>query len=59
MALDKAIRAGKEWRKAYRKSKAFDSSCRNHGGCERCADNRRVRTLRELARTDPRLAKED
>lgn len=30
----------KEWRKAFRKSKSFDNSCRNHGGCGYCKQNR-------------------
>jgi hypothetical protein len=33
MSLDKAIKTGKEHRKPYRGSKAFDRSCRNHGDC--------------------------
>ena len=41
MALDKAIAHGKEHRKQYRKSKAIDKSCRNHGGCPYCERNRR------------------
>lgn len=40
MSLDKAIRTGKEHRKPYRKSKAVDSSCRNHGSCPWCENNR-------------------
>jgi hypothetical protein len=40
MSLDKAIAHGKDKRKPYRKSKAFDPSCRNHGGCPRCEGNR-------------------
>ena len=31
MSLNKGIESGKEHRRAYRKSKAFDRSCRNHG----------------------------
>lgn len=27
-------------KKAYSKSKRFDSSCRNHGSCEYCKNNR-------------------
>jgi len=38
--LDKAIIHGKEKRKPYRKSKRFDRSCRNHGSCDYCKDNR-------------------
>ena len=40
MSLDKAIRHGKEKRKPYRKAKAFDASCRNHGGCPWCESSR-------------------
>lgn len=38
--LDKGISSGKEWRKEYRKSQAFDRSCRNHGSCPHCSRNR-------------------
>ena len=38
--LDKAIQHGKEKRKQYRKSAAFDRSCRNHGSCSYCRDSR-------------------
>lgn len=41
MSLDKAIKHGKERRKAYRGSKAIDPSCRNHGGCPWCEENRK------------------
>jgi hypothetical protein len=40
MSLDKAIEHGKVKRKAYRGSKAIDSSCRNHGDCPWCRSNR-------------------
>lgn len=40
MALDKAIESGKERREIYRKSKAFDVTCRNHGSCSYCRRNR-------------------
>ena len=40
MSLDKAIKHGKEKRKEYRGSKRFDRSCRNHGRCSYCEDNR-------------------
>jgi hypothetical protein len=39
--LDKAIQHGKEHRRQYRKSKRFDRSCRNHGSCSYCEDNRK------------------
>ena len=41
MSLDKAIKSGKEHRKPYRGSKAIDGTCRNHGGCPWCEENRR------------------
>ena len=41
MSLDKAIEHGKEHRKPYRGSKAIDPSCRNHGGCQWCEENRK------------------
>lgn len=40
MSLDRAIDSGKEHRKPYRGSKAFDHTCRNHGSCEWCKGNR-------------------
>lgn len=48
MALDKAIRSGKEHRKEYRGSKAIDCSCRNHGSCEWCAKNRTIKNIKRL-----------
>lgn len=41
MSLDKAIEHGKERRKWYYRSKAFDSSCRNHGDCPWCESGRK------------------
>ncbi len=40
MSLNKAIANGSEHRKPYRKSKAFDRTCRNHGSCTYCKENR-------------------
>lgn len=40
MGLDKAIKYKKEKRKVYRKAKAVDRSCRNHGSCLWCLSNR-------------------
>lgn len=40
MSLDKAIKHGKEKRKPYRGAKAVDSTCRNHGSCGWCKENR-------------------
>ena len=43
MSLDKAIQHKKEYRKLYRKSKSFDRSCRNHGTCPYCKQNRQYK----------------
>ena len=48
MALDKAIKSGKEHRKEYRGSKAFDHTCRNHGSCEWCMENRTIKNIKRL-----------
>lgn len=51
MALDKAIRSGKEHRKPYYGSKAFDKACRNHGGCPWCEKNRIYKYLKNSQKT--------
>lgn len=48
MSLDKAIRHGKEHRKPYRKAKAVDPSCRNHGDCPQCRGNRKHKVKRQM-----------
>lgn len=57
MSLDKAILHGKEKRKPYRGSKAICPSCRNHGSCAWCRDNRlwkmRDKRADELRRIGP------
>ena len=40
MSLDKAIEHGKEKRKPYRGAKSIDATCRNHGSCPWCKENR-------------------
>ncbi len=40
MSLGKSIESGKEKRKSYRGSKAWDCSCRNNGSCSVCKNNR-------------------
>lgn len=40
MSLDKSIQSGKSHRKPYRRAKAIDATCRNHGSCEWCHGNR-------------------
>ena len=43
MSLDKAIKYGKEKRKPYKGAKAIDCSCRNHGSCPWCEQNRKFK----------------
>ena len=46
MSLDKSIKSGKEHRKQYRKAKRVDLSCRNHGNCPWCEENRKYKNLK-------------
>ena len=48
MGLEKATASGKEHRKPYRGTKAFDQTCRNHGACGWCLKTRTYRTRKEL-----------
>lgn len=48
MSLDKAIEHGKEHRKIYHGSKSFDYTCRNHGACEWCKENRLHKHRKEI-----------
>lgn len=40
MSLDKAVQHGKEYRKPYTGGNAIDRTCRNHGSCDYCRENR-------------------
>ena len=51
MSLNKSIESGKERRAPYRGAKAHCYSCRNHGTCEWCKQNRLHGSIREMART--------
>lgn len=57
VSLDKAIASGKEHRKPYRGSKVIDKTCRNHGSCDWCRNNRlhkhkrRYKILEEVSPT--------
>ena len=46
MSLDKAIEHGKEHRKPYTGAKAVDCTCRNHGSCDWCKENRLYQRLK-------------
>lgn len=48
MALNKAIKSGKEHRKQYKDSKAFDCTCRNHGTCIWCTENRTIKNIKRF-----------
>ena len=50
MSLDKAIQHKKEHRKAYHGVKAIDPTCRNHGSCEWCNENRHYQSNKEIER---------
>jgi hypothetical protein len=53
MSLDKAIEHGHEHRKPYTKAKKFDRTCRNHGSCNWCRDDRTYKfRKREMAEDD-------
>jgi len=55
MALDKAIKAGKEWQKPYKGGKAIDPTCRNHGGCLWCEENRKYKNIKRLEKALDKL----
>lgn len=46
MSLRKAIEHRKEHRRPYYGSKAIDKTCRNHGGCPWCEENRKHKYLK-------------
>jgi len=58
MSLDKAILHGKEKRKPYRGSERFDGSCRPHGRCPYCQNNRKHKDKKKLLNCKQQL-KED
>lgn len=55
MSLNKAIEHGKEHRKKYSLAKSVDSSCRNHGSCKWCRDNREYATKKVTECADYKL----
>ena len=52
MSLEKAIKHNKEKRKPYHGSKAFDCTCRNHGSCSYCENNRTLFDTKARMRLD-------
>lgn len=57
MSLRKAIQYGKEHRKPYYGSKDFDKTCRNHGGCPWCTENRLYKNIKRIQSMDSQLSK--
>ncbi len=55
MAFDNFYPNRKDWREPYRRSKAFDVTCRNHGACEYCRNNR----THKFIKSTPLIEKED
>ena len=54
MSLDKAVKSGQEYRKAYRIPKSVDPTCRNHGTCPYCKGNRLYQRTKEEQRMNYR-----
>lgn len=59
MPLDKSIQHGKDWRRPYRGSAAFDSSCRPGGGCPWCEKGRRFAGAKASLRASLRNQEEE
>jgi hypothetical protein len=55
MSLDKAIKYCKEHRKNYTGAAAWDATCRPHGGCPWCEDNRTHQDQKARAAADEEL----
>lgn len=47
MSMRKTIASGKEHRKPYYGSKDFDKTCRNHGSCPWCLENRMHKDMKK------------
>lgn len=52
MSLNKAIKHNKEKRKQYHGAKAVSKSCRNHGNCEYCLNNRTYKNKKRKEKSD-------
>lgn len=55
MSLNKAIDSGKEYRKPYIGAKSFDHTCRNHGTCKVCEQNRKIKFRRREEATKEQI----
>ena len=55
MSLDKTIEHRKERRHPYKGAKAVDRTCRNHGSCDWCMNNRLYSSKRNIAAVESRI----
>ena len=55
MGLEKAIIHGKERRRPYRGTRAFDRQCRNHGSCTYCMSGRLYQRSKALGAAENRM----
>ena len=55
MSLNKAIEHKKEYRKMYFDSRKWDHSCRNHGTCSYCYNNRTYSSRKQLTRIEDEM----
>lgn len=46
MSMNKAIEHGKEHRRPYSTPKSLDKTCRNHGSCPHCKNNRMYNSIK-------------
>ncbi len=53
MGFEKAIKSGKERRKQYYDSRAFDGTCRNNRSCSYCRGNRMHKNVKRLLKASP------
>lgn len=52
MSFDKAIEHGKERKEYYKLCERIDKSCRCHGGCDYCLNNRMYNLKKQIERAD-------
>lgn len=52
LSFDKDYPNRKDHRKVYRGAKAIDATCRNHGSCPYCRDNRIYNTKKRIERAE-------
>jgi hypothetical protein len=55
MSLDKAVAHGKTRRKPYFGAKALSCSCRNHGTCDWCQNDREIAKRRAAQKAQDEL----